>query len=145
MANIELKDIDDQIQRLQELRKIVADPGMANLLNQLMASKNGHSSLPHPDRQNEGKAKKKGTFINKIDESCKSFGSSRFTIRDVIEKFESAGNTFNAKDKSVAVYSAMKRLESRGLLKPVEKGIGAKPSLYEYIHRFPREREAGVK
>jgi len=139
MANIELKDIDEQIQRLQELRKIVADPGMASLLNQLMASKNGHSGLPHRDRQSESKAKKKGTFINKIDESCKSFGSARFTIREVIDKFESAGNTFKAKDKSVAVYSAMKRLEKRGVLKVVEKGIGAKPSFYEYIHRFPRE------
>ncbi|HVS88669.1 MAG TPA: hypothetical protein VHF01_10680 [Candidatus Acidoferrum sp.] len=145
MPNIELKDIDEQIQRLQELRKIVADPGMASLLNQLMASKNGQSSLLHGDKQSERKAKKKGTFINKIEESCKLFGSARFTIRDVIDKFESAGNTFNAKDKSVAVYSAMKRLESRGVLKLVEKGIGAKPSFYEYIHRFPREREAGVK
>lgn len=142
MPNIELKDIDEQIQRLQELRKIVADPVMAGLLNQLIGSKNGHATLsPH----REGKAKKKGTFINKIDETCKSFGSVRFVIRDVIEAFENAGNTFNAKDKSVAVYSAMKRLENRGVLKLVEKGIGAKPSLYEYVHRFPREREAGVK
>jgi hypothetical protein len=139
VANIDLKEIDARIQRLQELRKIVADPEMASLLNQLMASKNEHSSLAHPDRQSEHKAKKKGTFINKIEETCKSFGAARFTIRDVIEKFESSGNTFKAKDKSVAAYSAMKRLEKRGVLKVVEKGIGAKPSYYEYIHRFPRE------
>ena len=135
MANIELKDIDEQIQKLQELRKVVADPTMASLLNQLLASKNGQSSL---SRTGERKAKK-GTFIEKIDESCKSFGSARFTIREVIEKFESTGNKFNAQDKSVAVYSAMKRLEKRGVLKLVEKGIGAKPSYYQYVHRFPRE------
>jgi hypothetical protein len=139
MANIELKDIDEQIQRLQELRRIVADPAMASLLDQLMASKNGRSNLPHADKQGERKAKKKGTFVSKIDETCKSFGSERFTIGDVIRKFENAGNTFNAKDKSVAVYSAMKRLEGRGMLKVVVKGAGAKPSLYEYIQRFPRE------
>jgi len=30
-------------------------------------------------------------------------------------------------------------LEGRGMLKVVVKGAGAKPSLYEYIQRFPRE------
>jgi hypothetical protein len=139
VANIELKDIDEQIQRLQELRKIVADPEMASLLNQLMASKNGHSSLTHADKKGEHKAKKKGTFINRIEETCRLFASARFTIRNVIDKYESTGNTFNARDKGVAVYTVMKRLEKRGVVKIVEKGIGAKPSYFENIQRFPRE------
>lgn len=134
MANIELQDIDEQIRKLQELRKVVADPQMASLLNQLLASKNGHSALPiMANAQGKHKAKKKGTFIEKIAETCRAFGTGEFKISDVITAFEARGFVFAAKDKSVATYSAMRRLQDRKLITVVTRGIGAKPSTYRVV------------
>jgi len=141
MANIELRDIDEKIERLQELRRFMSDPERAALLNQLLASKNGNSSPPTVTTQQEGKAKSGMSFIGKIEETCKSFGSTAFTIRDVIQSYESRGYTFKARKKAVAVYTAIRRLQERGVVKLEHQGIGSQPSSYSYIHRFPREKE----
>jgi hypothetical protein len=138
MANIELRDIDEHIAKLQELRRIMSDPAMATVLNQLLASKNGHSSPPLQNRQNEYKAKTKGNFIRQIEKICEYFGLEPFTIRDVIQAFEAGGYTFKAKDKNVATYSALQRLVERGVLKIVVRGIGAKPSTYQMNVAIPK-------
>lgn len=126
MGNIELQDIDQQIAKLQELRKIIADPQMAALLNQVLASKNGNSTAMK-------RKAKKGTFIEKIEETCRSFGTAEFTVNGVIEVFQARGNTFAAKNKSVATYSAMRRLQERKVIQVVKQGIGSSASTYRVV------------
>jgi len=136
MPTITLRDIDEQIRKLQELRKIVADPEMASLINQLFARKNGQSIMSIADAQDKDKAKtqKRGTFIGKIEEVVRSMPqTSTFTLNDVIEVFEASGNAFNAKNKSVATYTAMRRLEKRKVIEVVERGIGSKPSTFRVV------------
>jgi len=130
MPNIELSDIDAQIAKLQELRKIVADPQMAALLNQVLASKNGAPAAT------EGKANRKGSFIAKIEEICRAFGSQTFTIQNVIEAYLAKGYTFKAQNQSVATYTAMKRLVKAKRLELDHKGGGgSNPDYYRVSAR----------
>lgn len=130
MADITLNDIDEQIKKLQELRRVISDPAMAGLLNQLLASKNGVT--PVSPRNTQGEHKAKGDFAAEILVSCKTIPplETPFTIRAVIAAHEARGGTFTAKDKAIATYGALKRLvKSRDVIM-VEQGIGSKPSLY---------------
>jgi hypothetical protein len=135
MAQIDIRDIDERIQKLQELRKVMSDPEMAALLNQLLASKNGNAIMPTASVH---KAKKKGDFIKQIARICEYFAMEPFKISDVIKAFESAGHTFKAQDKNVATYSALKRLVKRGMLKIIVQGKGAKPSVYQMNATIPK-------
>lgn len=132
--NIELRDIDEQIRKLQELRKLVADPDMIALLNQLISVKNGHSTgIVLSSTVGKENTKKKGRFIEKIEETCRNFGTSSFTINDVIKAFEQRGNVFGANNKSVATYSAMRRLQKRRVVEVVQQGVGSAPSTYRVV------------
>lgn len=126
MANIALQDIDEQIAKLQELRKIIADPQISTLLNQILASKNGNTATMK-------RKAKKGTFIEKIEETCRAFGTAEFTVKAVIEAFQARGYTFAASNKSVAAYSAMRRLQERKVIQIVKQGIGSSASTYRVV------------
>jgi hypothetical protein len=125
---ITLEDIDEKIRRLQELRRIVSDPSMASLLNDLIASKNGGCPAAIP--QSEYKAKE-GSLLAKIEETCRSFGSEPFTIRQIVQRFESQGNVFEAKDKAVSAFSAVKSLVKKGIVKQIKQGYGSQPSYFQ--------------
>jgi len=131
VAGIELNDIRERIRKLQELEKVMSDPAMAILLNEVLAAKNANNTAIPANTQHEYKANKKGTLVEGIERICMSFPLERqFTIKDVVEAYEQAGNIFIAKDKAIAAYGAMQRLVARGTLSE-HKGVGKKPTIYQ--------------
>jgi len=55
-----------------------------------------------------------------------------FTVKDIVNRLDREGFLFAAKDKDVAVYSAMRRLQDRGSLKVVEEGGPGKPAKWAF-------------
>ncbi|MGA2300011.1 MAG: hypothetical protein ABSG77_04860 [Candidatus Acidiferrum sp.] len=143
MAKLDVKSIDEQIKRLEQLKSFMSDPLTAQMVEQLIASKNGHSSDAPAPSQEKPKSSK-GEFVSKIEEICRGFGDKQFVISDVIKAYANRGYLFAAKDKNVAVYSALQRLLGKSIEIAV-KGSGRNPTKYRLIRRFPREITAVVK
>ena len=126
-----VQEIDAKIRKLQELRKIAADPQMFSLLTELI-SVNGNATAPKiSNTKSETTPKKKGNVIRAIEVACRQFGMQQFTIREVIKALDADGYEFKAKDKNVAVYTALKSLMKKGVVRLVVVGKGAKPSEYQ--------------
>jgi hypothetical protein len=144
MATLDTKTIDEHIKRLQQLKSFMADPLTAQLVNELISSKNGHSS-DDPVSPDDKPEVRKGDFVAKIGEVCEQFpDTQRFTVNDVIKAYEKRGYIFAARDKNVSTYSALKRLVGKSI-KIASKGSGRNPTKYQRIQRFPREVTAVLR
>jgi len=144
MPKIDVETINAQIRKLEELKRFISDPTTAPMIEQLISQ---NSSVNAPSRTSEKTAKlphaqptQRGALLAAVENTCKILPGD-FNQKEVIEKLESQGYAFQAKDKNIAVYSALKRLVKRGVLHLTSRGKGKKPSTYRVIRRFPREME----
>src|SRR3989442_1987567 len=140
MAKMDVRSIDEKIKRLEQLKAFMSDPLTAQMVAELIACKNGHSSASAAASQEQSDSRK-GQFVAKVDEICGEFGDKPFIIADVIKAYQNRGYIFAAKDKNVAVYSALQRLVGK-TIEVAAKGSGRNPTKYRLIKRFPRELTA---
>jgi hypothetical protein len=130
-----LLEIDTKIRKLQELRKIAADPDMFSLFNELNSLNGSLSANGKSNTTSKQKAKKKGRFVDTVEEACRSVFAGDFTIRDAIRAYEGLGHGFIAKNKSVAMYSALRRLVKKGSLQVAAQGTGRTAATYRFVER----------
>jgi hypothetical protein len=142
MSNAHLKSfVDEQLKKWGQLKQFMDDPATTPVIEQLIAAaQNNKAVTAIPHSAPSPKARKKGAFISKIEEACKTFSGpgEHFTVRNVIVQYEQLGYVFGASDKLVAANSALKRLVKKGKIELVEKGSGHTPSTYKLPQRFPR-------
>lgn len=133
---IDLKKLDDQIQKLQGIRKIASDPESLALLEQFILDGRigGGREAPKPathlsvldELSDAGKGgtapQQRGEQIGTIRRIVAS-GPENFDVSDVGEKIRASG----IKISNVAVGKVLKRLEKRGEIKIVQRG---KPNIY---------------
>ena len=127
--------IEERIRSLQEFKRLViSSPDMVPLLKQFF-SINGTSAAPEAMHKIKGESlpKKKGKFIQKVEETCRALGTGHFTVNDAVKAFEERGNAFNAENKSIAMYSALKRLVKRKVVEITAQGEGSRPSYYRVV------------
>jgi hypothetical protein len=143
MPKIDVGKIDDQIRKLEELKRFMSDPTTAPMIEQLISQNGSVNAASRPTEKSpklpHGQVTQRGALLAAVENTCKILPGD-FNQKEVIEKLESQGYAFQAKDKNIAVYSALKRLVKRGVLHLTSKGKGKKPSTYR-LRRFPREME----
>jgi hypothetical protein len=136
MSKISLQKIDEQIRKLQELKRFMSDPTTAPMIEQLISS-NGEVS-PQYAKLPIGKSTQRGALLKAVEIVCKT-APSDFTAKEVIRNLELQGYMIQAKDKAIAVNGALKRLLKRGVINVTSAGAGKRPSIYGFVKRFPRE------
>ena len=149
MPKITVQGIDEQIRKLEELKRFVSDPTTAPLIEQLI-SQNGNVNaasrvVPKKTESFHGQTTPRGELLDAVEAVCRATGHAEFTCRQVIEQLDAKGYRFQAKNKMVAVNGALKRLVKRNVLKVTEKGTAKKASTYKIPERFPREVIREVK
>jgi hypothetical protein len=138
MRTINLASIDEQIKKLEELRRFMADPTTAHIIEQLI-SQNGTNGTAR-SATFESSEGQRGDLMNNVAIICRSFATG-FTAKDVIERLDLDGFKFQAQDKLIAVNGALRRLVKKGVIKLVSVGTGKRPSVYKIPERFPRVAE----
>src|SRR5438552_17558642 len=104
MPKFDVQKIDAEIRKLEELKRFMSDPTTASVLERFFPlhgvpeAPTPHSKIPakHPAQR--------GQLLTAVENTCKLLPGD-FTANDVIEKLGLQGYTFQAKDKSIAVYS----------------------------------------
>jgi len=125
--HIDTARIDEKIRKLEQIKKLAADPEMAELLLELV-TKNGDK--PRISTKIEGNGKRtKGEFMETVEKLCLTF-PSRFTVNDVVIGLQNGGYTFTAHNPSVATYSALRRLTKHHVISLLEKGRRGKPAKF---------------
>jgi hypothetical protein len=146
MRTIDLAKIDDQIRKLEELRRFMADPTTAPIIEQLISQNGGSNggisaSLEiHPIAI---KGNQRGDLVSAVAAVCRSRSGLGFTAKDVILQLDNQGFAFKAQDKLIAVNGALRRLVKKAVIKVAVPGGGKRPSVYKIPERFPREAEGG--
>ena len=95
------------------------------------------------DKVSLGQDTPRGGLLKAVESACRAIPGV-FQAKQVIEHMLSSGYVFHAKDKFIAVNSALKRLIKQKKLAMVERGVGKRPSKYEFIRRFPRLEKEGT-
>jgi hypothetical protein len=128
-----LKAIDARIRQLEDFRNLVkSNPDVVSLLATFTSLPGGE--IPQIGNTNgEDVANKKGTFVAKVEETCRAMGSGHFTVNDAVKAFEERGNAFGAENKNIAMYSALKRLVTKGIVEISTQGEGSRPSYYRVV------------
>jgi hypothetical protein len=134
---IDLKKLDEKIQKLQDIRKIASDPEALALLEQLVVDGSAGGIRKSETKRTGPLSPRDGSFPNgDADPSIKERGEQVRAIRNAI-----AGNTENFEvnaigDKvrasgvevsNIAVGKVLQRLVKRGEIKLVRRG---KPNIY---------------
>lgn len=134
MPKISLQKIDEQIRKLEELKRFMSDPTTAPMIEQLISGEVSpqYAKLPI------GKSTRRGALLKAVEIVCKT-ATSDFTAKDVIMNLELQGYVIQAKNKAIAVNGALKRLVKRGVINVTSVGAGKRPSTYGLVRRFPRE------
>jgi hypothetical protein len=157
MAQIDTSKIDAQInaqiQKLEELKRFLADPLTASTIKALISE--AESFFPVPTKPAETEATtasstiaptERGELLGAVEAACNAIApAGAFNAKHVIVHLGLTGYKFQAKDKFVAVNSALKRLIKRKKLVMVERGIGKRPSTYTLPKRFPRLEKEGAE
>lgn len=155
------KWIERRILKLQELKRIVADPEMVTMFEQWLAErKNGHpnngtsSDLPDPRRSHLESAVSAADRLQPPGDDVRHplhplslpRGSNRRAILDVVNSFsgpvevvtvlaelERMNYPFKAQNRKVMVGSALGKLAQQGKIRLVKKGAGSLPHIYRRL------------
>jgi hypothetical protein len=127
-----LKAIDARIRQLQDFRNlVVSSPDVISLLATFTSLP--ENEVPMSNTNGEYTTNKKGTFVARVEETCRAMGSGHFTVNDAVKAFEERRNTFGAENKNIAMYSALKRLVAKKVVEISTQGEGSRPSYYRVI------------
>lgn len=128
--------IDEQIRKLQELKKLVADPEMLPLLESLLVQNgNGNAPAKHShtySRKRVGRQLKRGNLVETVEKTIADM-SGRLTAPMVARTMAHNGFKFASQKPKVAVNGVLRNLVKNGMLKIVVEGSGRAPNQYERI------------
>jgi hypothetical protein len=141
MAKINIREIDEEIKRLEELKRFMADPKTAALIKR-MVSTNGNGAKPQSPSVEESSETQstvtspsagRGTLYDAAEKAVRSLNMGVFTFHELVSAMESQGYAFQAKDKTVAANGAIKRLIAHNVIVRVEEGSAGKPAKYRLL------------
>jgi hypothetical protein len=130
VMSIDTTRIDEQIRRLQEAKRIAADPELMAILRSLPA-KDTSSPRPQSAKRRMTVPMRKGTLIRAVAKIVAGY-DRRFTSADVIKTMQSEGFRFVG-DPLVAVNGALRKLTSKGQVRVARQGSGRTPHDYERV------------
>lgn len=128
--------IDEEIRRLQELRRLAENPRMLDLMRSVVNSTSvappGGLSVAVPEN-NWHQPQPKGRFTGLTDAIIGIVNEMTgvFTLRDVDEKLKAHQTLANSAKPSIS--GVLQRLVERGLIESVERGVAGQPSKYRRV------------
>lgn len=138
------KTIKDRIRTLQEFERFMDDPTTAPIIEQLFSSNGNGNGVSHPVPQTArlplGQPTQRGELLGTVKMACLEYpAETPFTAKDVINRVGARGYVFQAKNKEIAVNSALKRLLAKGVIAQTQTASGQRPAKYKIPQRSPRE------
>jgi len=140
--------IDEEIQQLQRLKELAAQPRILELMRRIVeesdsqtngaASKNGHKSeyvAPRPKKRSKAPKQQVayGALTDKTREVVAEFEKQSYTVPDVVEKMIASGFRFKAKNPRMAVHGVLAKLIEEGSVTRHSTGSGRTPSEYRNV------------
>jgi hypothetical protein len=141
---IDLKKIDDQIRRLQEIKRLASDPEMLTLLEGLV-TKNGDvatSITPQAIRTPVGG---KNVLLQATRRAIAALPQNRFTSGYLVDQMIKNGFQFAAGKPNVAMNGALKRLVARQEIIIAAVGRGRRATEYDRIPKVAGQVPKGVE
>jgi len=130
--------IDEQIKKLQELRRLVSDPAMTPLLESLFA--NGYADQVHAT-ENDSSASPNGSRKGDVVKAAEivvrrlGFQGHRFKRSDVLAAMHENEFQFTAQTPDIAVNGALRKLVIREVIRVAVKGSGRAGHQYEHAEK----------
>jgi hypothetical protein len=121
---IDISLIDRAIAKLQELRKLAADPEIAPFL------RNGNGATVSPNH--ETNPYELTDFEEAVITACKAVGGD-FTVNTVLKKMEEQGYKFRGSEPRKSVANLLRGLNRDGHIAVKEHGKGRRETIYEGI------------
>lgn len=125
--------IDEQIKRLQDLKRIAADPEAVRLFQQILLGQNGHVETPETVKDSKydsiPETPRRGTLIETVLRVVNS-SNKPVEVNSVVEEMLRMGFQFAASRPKVAVGIALRKLESKGRIRLLTRGRGSSPNIY---------------
>jgi hypothetical protein len=129
--------IDEQIRRLQDLKRMASDPETLRLWENLMAENNGPirpaRTFAHPlpmVKENPSNSGKKGDVLRAARKAVATL-NGRFKAPSVLEAMQREGFALTVEKPLVVVNGALRRLIKKGEIKIVMRGSGRNGHQYE--------------
>ncbi|MBM3785516.1 MAG: hypothetical protein FJW30_14215 [Acidobacteria bacterium] len=122
---IDVASLDEQIQRLQDIRRIVTDPKSVAMLQEFLGAPQGSPVVDEED--DEATPNGQPSQISLI-RRCIHARSGAFTVTDIGDDMRAQGATI----KNIAIGRALQRLASKYKeIELVKKGEGSSPNVYK--------------
>ncbi len=134
----EIEEHKAQIGRLENLRKMAADPKLVSLFQSLIV-RNGFAAV-HARRKTAvatrvaGKGRK-GDLRDAVAKAVISAGT-KFTANRVVEIMQENGFVFGAKNPKIAVNSVFRAMMRKGNLMIAVEGMGRAPHEYTRVGKM---------
>ena len=139
---LDLAKIDAQIEKLQSLKKIAADPELLGLLETLMLNGNGVANGAAPIAVTDQTTAaisprlrlKQGTVVRAVADNA-AMQLENFTAYTLAEEMIREGYHFQGKTKPGVIVGDILRsvLIPKGIVRIVRKGKGSDPAVYRRI------------
>jgi hypothetical protein len=117
---VDLKALDDKIRKLQEFRKLVADPDLAAFIGEA-TSPNGQAQKRTPAYESE--------LGNDVVTTIAGF-SGDFTVSDAYEAMLKSGYKFKGDEPKKSIGNILREFALDGGIKIVKPGKGRRATVY---------------
>jgi hypothetical protein len=136
---IDIRNIDDQvkrhqdqIRRLQEIKRMASDPEMLTLLDGLV-TKNGSVAPATPTEAAPKFRGRKDALTEGVMLAIAALPQNRFTAAHLVDRMLKAGFQFVAGNPHFAVTGALRRLAEKGKINIAMHGSGRRATEFERI------------
>ena len=136
---LDTRKIDQRIQKLKQLKEILADPETAELAREVLISANGTESIAGrqgPEirrfpRTRRAKRSRKGDLIKAVLEEAQRLQGESFTKSSILQALHDRGFAFATEKPQVAVGQTLRKLtDKHHKIKLVKEGQGREPNVY---------------
>jgi hypothetical protein len=126
----QVKRHQDQIRRLQEIKRMASDPEMLTLLEGLV-TKNGSIASEAPKQTAPKFGGRKDVLSEAVMLAIAALPQNRFTAAYLVDRMLKAGFQFVAGNPHFAVTGALRRLAAKGKIRVAMHGSGRRATEYE--------------
>jgi hypothetical protein len=138
---IDVTKLETRIKRLQKLKELLADPDACDALADPEIMSAFREALGLNGRQHvllgteregtsvETSLPPEGSQVRAVYDAAKTLHGS-FDIKTLKEAMVNNGHKFTAQDPMVALWSALRSLKNKKLVRVIHKGSGKNPDIY---------------
>ena len=130
---IDIKKIDDRIQKLEMIKLLASDPEMVEILEGVVPPNGTEPQRDPPEEsQDTTTPPRRGEQTQAVLRAVAQM-SGQFTTADIVGVMELAGHVFAAQNPTIAVNGVLRKLVERNQLIIAVQGSGRAANRYERV------------